>query len=67
VLVDRKKRQEIPIAHAFDVVANADDSLITVKTDNPKKPLKLKVEQPVYSAAMLDLAASIDERPRGFA
>ncbi|HJT17117.1 MAG TPA: hypothetical protein VJ853_07010 [Thermoanaerobaculia bacterium] len=67
VLVDRKKRLEIPIAHAFDVVANADDSVITVKTDNPKKPLKLRVEQPVYSAAMLDLAASIDERPRGFA
>jgi len=67
VIVDGKKRHEIPIAHAFDVVVNADDNVITVKTDNPKKPLRLKVEQPVYSAAMLDLAASIDERPRGFA
>lgn len=67
LIVDGKKRQEMPIAHAFDVVANADDSVITVKTDNPKKPLRLKVEQPIYSAAMLDLAASIDERPRGFA
>lgn len=66
VLVAAKKRQEIPIAHAFDVVANVDDGAIAVKTDNPKKPLRLKVEQPIYSAAMLDLAASIDERPRGF-
>jgi hypothetical protein len=66
VITDGKKRFELPIAHAFDVVANMDDGAITVKTDNPKKPLRLKLEQPVYTAAMLDLAASIDERPRGF-
>ena len=62
-----KKRFELPIAHAFDVVANMDSGTVVVKTDNPKKPLRLKVDQPVYTAAMLDLAASIDERPRGFA
>lgn len=67
VIVDARKRFELPIEHAFDVVANMDDGAITVKTDNPKKPLRLKVEQPVYTAAMFDLAASIDERPRGFA
>jgi hypothetical protein len=66
VIVDAKKRIEIPIARAFDVVANVDDRAITVKTD-PKKPLRLKVDQPVYTAAMLDLASSIDERPKGFA
>ena len=67
VIVDAKKRIEIPIARAFDVVANVDERMITVKTENPKKPLRLKVEQPIYTAGMLDLAASIDERPRGFA
>ena len=66
VIVDGKKRIELPITHAFDVVANVDSGTVTVKTDNPKKPLRLKVEQPVYTAAMLDLAASIDDRPRGF-
>ena len=67
MILDGRKRIEIPIAHAFDVVVNADDSVVSVKTDNPKRPLRLKVEQPVYTAGMLDLAASIDERPRGFA
>ena len=67
VIVDAKKRVEIPIARAFDVVANVDDGTITVKTENPKKPLRLRVEQPIYTAAMLDLAAAIDERPKGFA
>jgi len=66
VIVDAKKRIEIPIARAFDVVANIDERLITVKTENPKKPLRLKVDQPIYTAGMLDLAASIDERPKGF-
>lgn len=67
VIVDGKKRFEMPASHAFDVIVQADDNTVTVKTDDPKKPLRLKVEQPVYTAAMLDLAASIDERPRGFA
>ena len=57
----------MPVAHAFDVVANADENSITVKTDNPKNPLRLRVEQPMYTAGLLDLAAAIDERPRGFA
>ena len=67
MIVEGKKRFEMPVAHAFDVVANADESTVAVKTDNPKKPLRLRVGQPVYAAAMLDLAAKIDERPRGFA
>ena len=66
-ILDGKKHFEMPINHAFDVIVNVDDRAITVKTDNPKKPLRLKVEQPIYTAAMLDLAASIDERPKGFA
>jgi hypothetical protein len=49
------------------VTVNASDNIITLKTDNPKKPLRLKVEEPIYTAAVLDAASQIDERPRGFA
>jgi hypothetical protein len=49
------------------VTVNANESSITLKTDNPKKPLRLKVEEPIYAAAVLDAASQIDERPRGFA
>jgi hypothetical protein len=66
MILDRKKQFEMPIAGASDVVVSVDDRAITVKTDNPKKPLRLKVEQPIYTAAILDLASAIDERPRGF-
>ncbi len=67
VILEAKKRFEMPVTHAFDIIVNADENTVTVKTDIPKKPLRVRVEQPMYTAAMLDLAASIDERPRGFA
>ena len=64
-LVEGKKRIELP--RGTDVSVNADASTVTIKTDNPKKPLRLKVDEPVYAAAVLDAASQIDERPRGWA
>jgi hypothetical protein len=64
-LLEGKKTIEIP--RGLDVTVDATDNAITLKTDNPKKPLRLKVEEPVYAAAVLDAASQIDERPRGFA
>ena len=67
LIIESKKPLEVPIARAFDVIANPDESVVTIKTENRKKPLRLRVEEPIYTAAILDAAASIDERPRGFA
>jgi len=64
-LLEGKKTIEIP--RGLDVTVNASDNVITLKTDNPKKPLRLKVEEPIYAAAVLDAASQIDERPKGFA
>ena len=63
--LEGKKTIEIP--RGLDVTVNASDNVITLKTDNPKKPLRLKVDEPIYAAAVLDAASQIDERPRGFA
>jgi hypothetical protein len=60
-------KKTIELARGLDVTVNASDNVITLKTDNPKKPLRLKVEEPIYTAAVLDAASQIDERPRGFA
>jgi hypothetical protein len=67
VLVDGAKRFELPLAHVFEISVDADANVVAVKTNNPRKPLHLRVEEPIYAAAMLDLASQIDERPRGFA
>ncbi len=65
MILEGKKLFDVPIGRVFDVVVNSNDGVITVKTD--KKLVRLRVEEPVYTAAILDLASQIDERPRGFA
>ena len=64
-ILEGKKPVNVP--RGLDVTVNATDNVVTVKTDNPKKPLRLKVEEPIYTAAILDAASQIDERPKGFA
>jgi heme exporter protein D len=64
-LLDSGKKK-IDIPRATDVIVNADEGSITLKTD-PKKPLRLKVAEPIYAASVIDAASQIDERPRGFA
>ncbi len=66
LIVDEKKRAEVALPKVFDVVVDVDSSMVTVKTDE-KKPLQLRLGYPIFTAAMIDLAASLDERPRGFA
>ena len=66
LIVDEKKRTEVVLPKVLDVVVDVDSSIVTVKTD-AKNPLQLRLGYPIFTAAMIDLAASLDERPRGFA
>jgi hypothetical protein len=65
-LVDTDKRLEIPLRTIDQIDVDADRELLSVSASNSKKSLVLKMQQPMYTAALLDLAASLDERPRGF-
>ena len=67
LILTGKKRVEIPLTQVNDVTVDADDGVISIRTDNPKKPLRLRVDDPIYTAGLIDLASSIDERPKGFA
>ena len=66
-LVDTDKRLEIPLRTIDQIDVDADRELMSVYASNSKKPIVLKMQQPMYTASLLDLAASLDERPRGFA
>ena len=65
LIVESKKRVELPIPLQFDVVAHPDAGTVTVKTE--KRPLVLSVAEPIYTAAVLDAVSAIDERPRAWA
>lgn len=66
LIADERKRTELTMPKVFEVVVDADDNTITIKSDQ-KKPLQLRTSNPIFTAGMIDLAASLNERPKGFA
>lgn len=67
VFIDVKKGFDIELMQIDDVEVDIDLDLLTIKAAKPEKPIVMKVEQPIYTAALIDLATAIDERPHGFA
>ncbi len=67
LIIEGKKRAEYPLPAVEELTVLADESTITIRVPDEKKPLRFHVNDPVYTAAILDLAASLDERPKGFA
>jgi hypothetical protein len=66
LIIDAKKRTEVLLPKVFDVDVDVDNTVVTVKTDQ-KKPIHLRLGYPIFTAAMIELAAGLDERPKGFA
>lgn len=67
VVVAAKKKQEIPLMKIDDVEVDADPNTLTIRTAKSMNDVELQVEDPIYTAALLDLATTLDERPRGLA
>jgi hypothetical protein len=66
LVADERKRTEVAMPKVFEVAVDADDSSIVIKSDQ-KKPLRLRTRNPIFTAGLIDMAASLDERPKGFA
>jgi hypothetical protein len=62
-----KKPVESPLSQIDDVEVNVDTNRLTIGLARPAKPIIMEVEQPVYTAALVDMATTLDERPKGFA
>lgn len=67
VVIDVKKPIEIPLTQIDDVEVDVDANVLIIQAAKPEKPVIMQVEQPIYTAALIDIATSIDDRPRGFA
>ena len=67
LLVDTDKRYQTALRNVDEIDVDADAAVVRILTADLKRPLTLRVDEPIYMAAMMDLAASLDERPRGFA
>jgi hypothetical protein len=66
LIIDDKKRTELTVPKIYEVLVEVDDDCIAIKTDQ-KKPLRLRLGNPIFTAGLIDFAAELDERPKGFA
>ena len=67
VIVEGKKTQEIPLPKIDDVELDMDEYVMTIKAARDIGQVNLQVEESIYTAAILDMATTIDDRPRAFA
>lgn len=67
VIVEGAKSLDVSVPKIDEVLVDADQSSVTVRSSDLKRPLQFRVAEPVYFAAMLDLATRLDDRPKSFA
>lgn len=64
VLIDGKKKVDVGLSLVDDVEVDVDNNVLTMKTASG--PVFMQVEDPIYTASIIDIATTIDERPKGF-
>jgi hypothetical protein len=67
ILVGADKKLEIPVPQIDDVTVDADANRITLRAAELKRPLDFTSNDPLYLAAIIDLATRLDDRPKSFA
>jgi hypothetical protein len=60
------KSEEIAIAGIDEIDVDADAATVTVRSATRKRPLILRLAEPVYFASLLSLTTTLDERPKSF-
>jgi hypothetical protein len=67
LILGARKPVEVELPKIDDITVDADASAVVIRADNAKKPLSARVEDPIYTAAVIDLAGTLDATPKGFA
>ena len=66
-IIDGDKPIEVPVPKVDDIYVDADQHLVSMRAPDLKRPLEFRAGEPIYLAAMLDLATRLDDRPKSFA
>ena len=67
LVIHGRKKLEVTLQRIDDVEVDTDQRILTVQVAKPDPPIQLQMDQQIYTAALIDLATKIDERPRSFA
>ena len=62
-----KNKVELPVARVDEILVDAERSRVTVRAAELKRPFDFHAAEPIYLAAMIDLATRLDDRPKSFA
>ena len=61
------KPLDVPVPKIDDITVNADQHFVTLRASDLKRALEFTATEPIYFAAMIDLATRLDDRPKSFA
>ncbi len=67
ILGTDKHKVELPVARVDEILVDAERSRVTVRAAELKRPFDFHAPEPIYLAAMVDLATRLDDRPESFA
>ncbi|HUP62117.1 MAG TPA: hypothetical protein VNA69_17045 [Thermoanaerobaculia bacterium] len=66
VIVEGTKRIEAHVASIDDILVDADANRVTISASGVKRAVDFTAGEPIYLAAMADLATRLDDRPKSF-
>jgi hypothetical protein len=66
IVGSEKGATEVEVPKIDDVMADADNSRVAIRASELKHPLDFAAGEPIYLAAILDLASRLDDRPKSF-
>jgi hypothetical protein len=66
LVISGNETADLSLQKIYDVHVDVDDSVVTVKSTDQKKPIRFRVNDPLFTAALVDLVSSIDHRPKSF-
>ena len=66
-ILEGAKPIEVPVPKIDDITVDADQHTVSMRASDLKRPLAFRAGEPIYLAAMLDLATRLDDRPKSFA
>ncbi|HEX2062645.1 MAG TPA: hypothetical protein VHK90_18030 [Thermoanaerobaculia bacterium] len=65
-IVAGEKKLEVPVAKVDDILVDADRNRVTIQASELKRPFDFQADEPIFLAAMVDLATRLDDRPKSF-
>jgi len=66
LIVDGQKPTEILVPSIDDIVVDGDANRVTLRASGLRHPLEFGADEPIYLAALADLARRLDDRPKSF-